>query len=130
MATDILKTKQTLISPNLEDTSCITIIENNQISFIIEISILDHQKQFNLFTIVPVPSYLNTSSHIPDPDSNHIAINMQGDKYTTVTNIELTKCLDKPPDCRSKKPVSPMANDQSSCVATTVVSRSIPMVVC
>ena len=35
---------------------------------------------------------------------------MNGDKYTTLFDIELTKCLDTPPNCKSTKPISTIAD--------------------
>ena len=117
------KDKSFILSPNLEDVKCFTMIENNTINFVLQIPILDPQKQFSLFTVTSVPSFTGGSAHIPEPDSNHVAINMNGDKYTTLSDLELNKCLAKPPDCKSTKPISPIS-DQTSCVASTYTTDS------
>ena len=121
LGTQSIQSSNLILSSRLEDVKCTPIIENDTISFALQIPIIDPQKEFSLFTITPVPSFSNSSTHIPVPDSNHIAINMQGDKYTTLNDLELTKCLAKPPECKSTKPISPI-KDQTSCVASTYTS--------
>ena len=111
------------LSDKLETTKTIMSIQNNTISFIIRVPIIDHQKQFSLYTITPIPTFANFSAHIPSPDSTHIAINMNGDKYTTLSDMELTKCLSLPPICTSTKPIAPIS-DHTSCVATTYTSNT------
>ena len=113
-----LKEENLLISDNLEEVICYTSIKNNEIQFILQVPIKDQAKQFRLFTITPIPTFMDNSTYLPQLDSNHIAINSQGDKYTVLNDLELNRCLDTPPDCRSTRPIAPI-REETSCAAVT-----------
>jgi len=115
------KSKGLHITTNLNLIKTLTLIENNLISFIFEIPIIDPRKEFSLFTISYLPSFKDGLTYLPLLDSDHIAINSHGDKYTTFTTNELNRCLDTPPTCISRKPIIPI-RDGSSCTALTYIT--------
>ena len=117
----MMRTKNFQISRDLSNVKTYTLIENQQITFIFDIPITDDKKEFALYTISFLPTFHETLTLIPQVDSNHIAINSQGDKYTKLTELELNKCLDVPPRCYSHVPITPI-RDESSCVATTYIT--------
>ena len=112
-----------IISDNPDDVICYTSITNNTIQFILQVPIKDPSKEFSLFTITPIPTFADNSTFMPQLDSNHIAINSIGDKYTILNDLELNRCLDTPPDCKSTKPIAPIS-DRTSCAALTYTSDS------
>jgi hypothetical protein len=54
-------------------------------------------------------------------DSNHIAINNDGDKFTTLNELQLSVCLDTPPRCESNTAITPIRN-AISCVGTSYIT--------
>ncbi len=74
-----------------------------------------------MYTIAFLPSFKARVTLIPQIDSNHIAINSQGDKYTVLNELEISKCLSIPPRCTSHVPVIPI-RDESSCMALTYIT--------
>ena len=119
-----LKSKGVHISTDLTLIKTFTYIENNRISFIFDIPIIDPRKEFSLFTISYLPSFKEGVTYVPKLDSDHIAINSHGDKYTTFTTNELNRCLDSPPTCISRRPIIPI-RDGSSCTALTYITDQI-----
>jgi hypothetical protein len=117
----MIKTKNFRISRDLSTVKTYTHIENQQITFIFDIPIIDDKKEFLLYTIAFLPSFKASVTLIPQLDSNHIAINSQGDKYTVLNELEISKCLSTPPRCTSHVPVIPI-RDESSCVALTYIT--------
>jgi hypothetical protein len=102
-------------------------IENNTIVFYFEIPIIDPKKTFDLYTVVPIPVFMN-ETYLPNVDSNHIAINIDGDKFTVLNDLQLGACLDKPPRCESYTAITPIRTG-ISCVATSYISdtQSCPL---
>ena len=115
------RTKNFQTTRSLANVKTYTLVENQQITFIFDIPITDDKKEFTLYTIAFLPSFQAGVTLNPQIDSDHIAINSQGDKYTKLTDIELNKCLDLPPRCNSHEPVIPI-RDESSCVALTWIT--------
>jgi hypothetical protein len=102
-------------------------IENNTIVFYFEIPIIDPKKTFDLYTVVPIPVFMN-QTYLPNMDSNHIAINIDGDKFTVLNDLQLGACLDRPPRCESYTAITPIRTG-ISCVATSYISdtQSCPL---
>jgi hypothetical protein len=98
-----------------------THIENQQITIIFNIPIIDDKKEFLLNTIAFLSSFKASMISLSQIDSNHIAINSQVDKYTVLNELEISKCLAIPPRCNSHAPVIPI-RDESSCVALTCIT--------
>jgi hypothetical protein len=87
IANVMIKTKNFRISGDLSTVKTYTHIENQQITFIFDIPIIDNKKEFLLYTIAFLPSFKASVTLIPQLDSNHIAINSQGDKYTVLNEL-------------------------------------------
>ena len=92
IATNLLKTKGYIVSTNIHLIKTYHLIENNEIHFIFDIPIIDPNKEFTLYTVAALPSFHDNVTYQPVLDSSHIALNQHGDKYTTLTDIELNKC--------------------------------------
>ena len=102
-------------------------MENNTIIFYFEVPIIDAKKEFNLYSVVPLPVFMN-GTYLPNVDSNHIAINVDGDKFTVLNDLQISACLDKPPRCESYTAITPIRTG-ISCVATSYISdtQSCPL---
>ena len=108
------------------DTSLVTTIptfEKNRIIFLFSIPIIDANKEFTIYTVTPLPIFLENGTYMPNMDSNHIAIHNRGDKFTTLTELQLASCLDKPPRCQSNTAITPIQNG-ISCVAMSYTTDS------
>jgi hypothetical protein len=116
------------LSHNLADVKTTAMIENEQIVFYFEIPILDPKKEFILYTVTPLPMFTENTTLMPNIDSNHIAINNDGDKFTTLSDVQLNACLDKPPRCKSNTAVVPIQSG-ISCVALSYIrdTQSCPL---
>ena len=110
-------------------TSDLTLIKtvpalvDRQIIFFFDIPIIDANKEFTIYTIAPLPIFLENGTYLPNLDSDHIAIHSRGDKFTTLTDLQLTGCLDKPPRCVSNTAITPIQNGMS-CVALAYIKDS------
>ena len=122
IADGLLRTKSIQITRDVNSVRTYTLVEDNKITFIFDIPIIDPKKEFLLYTIKYLPSFKDNVTLTPKLDSNHVAINSQGDKYTVLSDIELNKCLDLPPRCNSHIPIIPI-RDESSCVALTYITN-------
>ena len=120
---DAQKKKGLTLSDNLADVKTTASIEDNKIVFYFEIPIKDPKKQFNLYTVTPLPVFIDNTTYLPHLDSNHIAFNKDGDKFTTLTDVQLIACLDKPPRCHSYTAITPTRSG-ASCVATSYITDS------
>ena len=66
--------KQSLtITHDLSAVKTTASMENNTIIFYFEVPIIDAKKEFNLYSVVPLPVFMN-GTYLPNVDSNHIAI--------------------------------------------------------
>ena len=108
---------------NSNNIQAVAIVHNNTITFLFDIPIIQMDKHFNFYSITPIPTFSNDATYISDMDANNIAISKNGDKYTTLTDMELSRCMDTPPICNSHRPVSPISS-QALCVASTYVTNS------
>ena len=104
------------LSHDLDAIKTTVTIEDNTIIFYLEIPIIDDKKLFNLYTVSALPVFMNNETYLPNLDSNHIAINNDGDKFTVLSDIQLSACLDKPPRCSSNTAITPI-HSEISCVA-------------
>jgi hypothetical protein len=110
------RTKALTLSPDLATVRTTPILLDGTVTFFIDIPIIDYSKEFQIFTVNPLPIFMDNKTFLPNLDSDHIAINNHGDKFTTLTTIQLTACLDKPPRCVSNTAITPI-NNGISCVA-------------
>jgi len=117
----VQRNKGLTLSHDLSTVKTTAVLENNTIVFYFEIPIIDVKKDFNLYTITPLPVFMNNGTYLPNIDSNHIAINHDGDKFTVLNDIQLIACLDKPPRCESHTAITPIRNG-ISCVATSYIT--------
>lgn len=111
------------LDTNPNNVRAAAIVYNSSIVFLFDIPIIQQDKHFNFYHITPVPTFDHNVTYIPDIDATNIAISRNGDKYTTLTAIELSKCIDTPPVCDSHRPVSPITN-QALCVASSYITNS------
>jgi len=116
----IQRRKGITLSHNLADVKTTAMIENEQIVFYFEIPILDPKKEFTLYTVTPLPMFTDNMTLMPIIDSNHIAINNDGNKFTTLSDVQLNACLDKPPRCQSNTAITPIQSG-ISCVALSYI---------
>ena len=67
-------------------------------------------------------------TYLPNVDSNHIAINIDGDKFTVLNDLQISACLNKPPHCEFYTAITPIQTG-ISCVATSYISdtQSCPL---
>ena len=110
------------LSHDLSAVKTTASMENNTIIFYFEIPIIDPKKEFNLYSVVPLPVFMN-GTYLPNVDSNHIAINIDGDKFTVLNDLQISACLDKPPRCESYTAITPIRTG-ISCVATSYISNT------
>jgi hypothetical protein len=115
------RNKQVTLSHDLNAIRTLVSIENNTIVFYLEVPIVDAKKEFNLYTVTPLPIFMNNGTYLPNLDSNHIAINNDGDKFTTLNELQLSACLDTPPRCESNTAITPIRN-AISCVGTSYIT--------
>ena len=120
VADNLFKHQGYIVTTNSQLIKTYHQIEDNKIHFIFDIPIIDPNKEFTLYTVSVLPSFLNNTTYLPSLDSNHMAINQHGDKYTILTEMELIKCLDIPPRCTSFRPIAP-TNDHTSCLVSSYV---------
>jgi hypothetical protein len=120
IVTTMQRQKSITLSHKLSDVRTTAMIEDNKINFYFETPIMDSKKEFMLFTITPLPMFADNTTYMPNIDSTHIAINQDGDKFATLSDIQLTACLDKPPRCHSNTAITPIQSG-ISCVALTYV---------
>jgi hypothetical protein len=106
------------LSPDLSTIKTTPVLNDNKITFIFDIPIIDSNKEFSIFTITALPMFMDNGTYLPTIDSNHVAINNHGDKFTTLTDLQLAACLDKPPRCSSNTAITPIRS-AISCVALT-----------
>jgi hypothetical protein len=123
----LLRTKGFIVSHDLNLVKTYTLLTKNEqgiqhIDFIFEMPVIDPNKEFSIYTVFTLPNFHDNTTYLTYLDSNHIAINQHGDKYTTLTDIQINRCLDTPPVCKSNTPITPIA-DESSCVALTYVKN-------
>jgi hypothetical protein len=111
------------LTHDLSQVKTTAILENNTIVFYIEVPIIDTKKDFSLYTVTPLPIFMDNTTLMPMIDSNHIAINHDGDKFTTLTDLQLAACLDTPPRCRSISAITPIRT-KISCVATSYITNT------
>ena len=109
---------RTHLDKDANNIQATVLITNQTIIFLFAIPIIQQEKLFNFYTIIPLPTFANDITHWPDTDIHNIAISKNGDRYTTLTTAELESCLDDPPVCTSNKPIFPVTN-QALCVVLT-----------
>ena len=112
------------LDSNIDNVITTFVLHNNTLFFLFNIPILHDDKFFNFYNIIPIPTFANNNTYIPDIDASNIAISKNGDKYTTLTNTEMNKCMAEPPICTSHKPISPITN-QALCVVSTYRSTTL-----
>ena len=111
------------LDSNINNVITRTLIHNNSLTFLFDIPIIQQDKLFNFYTIIPLPSFSNGITYLPDIDATNIAISKNGDKYTTLSQPEMQKCLAIPPVCNSHIPTTPMTK-QSLCVISSYVTNT------
>ena len=112
------------LDTNINNVQTGVIIDNNTIVFIFDIPVIQQDKMFNFYTIIPMPTFQNNETFYPDVDAFNIAISKFGDKYTTLSDKEMQKCANDPPVCSSRIPITPMTT-QKLCVVATYTSSSL-----
>jgi len=124
-----LRQKGITLSHNRAEVKTKAMIEANKIMFYFEIPILDAKKEFTLYTVTPLPMFTDNATHIPNIDSTHIASNQEGDKFTTLSDLQLTDCINAPPRCHSNTVFTPIQNG-ISCVALSYLrnTQSCPLI--
>jgi len=115
--------KGIILTHDLSQVKTTAILENNTIVFYLEVPIIDTKKEFSLYTVTPLPIFMDNTTLMPMIDSNHIAINHDGDKFTTLTDLQLAACLDTPPRCHSISAITPIRT-KISCVATSYITNT------
>ena len=66
---------------NINNVQTGVVIDKNTIVFIFDIPIIQQDKLFNFYTIIPLPTFQKNDTHYPDIDASNIAISKHGDKY-------------------------------------------------
>ena len=112
------------LDTNINNVQTGVVIDKNTIVFIFDIPIIQQDKLFNFYTIIPVPTFQNNDTFYPDIDASNIAISKHGDKYTTLSDKEMQKCTNDPPVCLSHIPITPMTM-QKLCVVSTYTSNKL-----
>ena len=123
LSTQYFSTHKIHLDTDTKNVQTTFIIHNNTIFFLFSIPIIQQEKVFHFYTLVPIPTFAHNSTLWPDIDTDNIAISKNGDKFTTLTPAEIENCLDEPPICTSNKPVFPMSN-QALCVVSTYTTSS------
>jgi len=128
LATDLHLHKGVTIDTNINHVQTMAFVTNGTLGFIFEVPILTSADVFNIYLITPVPVFGNNKTFVPDIDATNIAIDAKGSSYTTLTEQELTKCLDIPPICKSSRPTYPLTHDAMCVVSSyTTDKRMCPL---
>ena len=116
------------LDTNINHVHAMAFITNGTLGFIFEVPIISDANTFHMYLVTPVPIFGDNKTYIPDVDATNIAIDKSGQRYTTLSDQELSKCLDTPPICKSSRPTYPLTFD-ALCVVTSYTSdkRNCPL---
>jgi hypothetical protein len=137
IANRLHKEKRIQLTTDLTLIKTVPAIEDRKIIFYYNIPVIDVDKDFTIYTVTPLPIFLENGTYMPNLDSTHIAIHARGDKFTTLTDLQLAGCLDMPPRCNSHTAITPLrsgtscvalsyANDASMCPLTMTPMALLP----
>ena len=121
-ASNLHTEKRITLDTNLNKIKTTAVIIGSAIHFFFEIPIIADEFFYSFFSIIKVPAFDKNVTYWPDTEDSNIAISKDGTKYTILSSIELDKCMDVPPICRSSHPISPTSN-KDTCVISTYITN-------
>ena len=122
-ATKFHSEKRVTLDTNINKIKTTAVIINQTIFFFFEVPILTDDSLFTFFSIIKVPAFDKNNTFWPEVADSNVAISKDGLKYTILSSIELTRCMDIPSVCRSSYPIIPTASRETCSISTYITSK-------
>ena len=112
--------KDIILTKKISEVSSTIVHDGHKhLVLIFTIPITNKQNLFNFYRVIPVPKFSNNSTYLPLYEHSNLAISVNNEFYTILSDLELTHCLDEPNDCKSTSPLQLFNDTRFHCIISS-----------
>jgi hypothetical protein len=68
---------------------------------IFNVPVITKQSTFNIYKVFPIPKFSHNATYLPYYEHSNLAVSIDNEHYTVLSDTELHVCLNKPENCKT-----------------------------
>ena len=92
---------------------------------IIDIPVTNKHNLFNIYQVFPVPKFGHNQTFLPHYEFSNLAVSVTNEYYTMLSDLELTKCMHTPNQCRTVYPLALLNDTVFHCIISSFVHDTL-----